>query len=37
MANRAKSRERRKELLRMSRQYDRWAGEIDEPASKSGR
>ncbi len=31
MANRAKSPERRKQLLRMSRQYDRWACEIDEP------
>lgn len=31
MAQRAKSRERRQQLLRMSRQYDRWAGKIDEP------
>jgi hypothetical protein len=31
MAQRAKSRERRQELLKMARQYDRWAGEIDSP------
>jgi hypothetical protein len=31
MAQRAKSRERRKQLLKMARQYDRWAEEIDLP------
>lgn len=31
MAQRAKSRERRQQLMRMSRQYERWAKEIDEP------
>jgi hypothetical protein len=31
MAQRAKSRERRTQLLRMARQYDGWAREIDQP------
>jgi len=31
MAERARTRERRTQLLKMARQYEKWAGEVETP------
>ena len=34
MAQRARTAERHKQLLKMARQYEKWAGEIEKPKTR---